>query len=134
MSYNVAKGERMATIALKGSELEVIFDSKYNAFNVKSDSDVTVALSPGKSKGDDGVMIARKDEPVFYPHMRSLNKVYITGEGEVTVFALNETVPVFKRGGKGGGDSVKSGVISLSGVYGKYTTGVAVENLTQEEL
>ncbi len=117
MDYKVVKGELMATITLDGNELEVIFDSHYNVFNVRSDNDVTVALSPGKSEGDDGVMMSRENDPVFYPHMRSLDRVYLKGNGTAVIFASNVAVPVFKKVQRGGGttiakDYVKDGLLA----------------------
>lgn len=96
MKKIIENGERVATITLDGSECEVVFSSNYSVFNVRSSGDVVVALESGKAKGDDGTMLCKSGEPVFYPHMRKLNKLYLTGSGEVTVFASNEPIPLFK--------------------------------------
>ena len=102
MEKIVESGERITTIVLDGTECAVKFASKYRVFCVKSDSDVTVSLASGKSAGDDGVMVCKAGESIMYPHMRQLDTVYITGSGNVTVYAGNEAVNPFKGGQKGG--------------------------------
>lgn len=96
MKKIIENGERVATITLDGSECEVVFSNNYSVFNVRSSGDVVVALESGKAKGDDGTMLCKSGEPVCYPHMREQNKLYLTGSGEVTVFASNEPIPLFK--------------------------------------
>ena len=102
MKKIIGGGNRTASIALDGSECEVIFGSRYNVFAVKSDSEVTVALESGKSKGDDGVMVCSAGGSIMYPHMRQLDRCYITGSGSVQIFASNEAVNPFKVRRKGG--------------------------------
>ena len=102
MKKIIGGGNRTASIVLDGGECEVIFGSRYNVFAVKSDSEVTVALESGKSKGDDGVMVCPAGESIMYPHMRGLDRCYITGAGNVQIFASNIAVNPFKKFGKGG--------------------------------
>lgn len=102
MEKIVSPGERVTTFTLDGTECAVKFASKYRVFCVKSDSDVTVSLASGKSAGDDGVMVCKAGESIMYPHMRQLDTVYITGSGNVTVYAGNEAVNPFKGDAKGG--------------------------------
>ena len=104
MKKIIGGGNRAASITLDGSECEVIFGSKYNVFAVKSDSEVTVALESGKSKGDDGVMVCSAGESIMYPHMRGLDRCYITGSGNVQIFSSNEAVNPFKVRLRGGDD------------------------------
>ena len=104
MKKIIGGGNRAASITLDGSECEVIFGSKYNVFAVKSDSEVTVALESGKSKGDDGVMVCPAGESIMYPHMRRIDRCYITGAGNVQIFASNTAVNPFKGRSKGGDD------------------------------
>lgn len=102
MKKAISGGNRTASIVLDGSECEVIFGSRYNVFSVRSDSEVTVALESGKVKGDDGVMTCPAGGSVMYPHMQQRNKCYITGSGNVQIFASNEVVNPFKKRSKGG--------------------------------
>lgn len=102
MKKIIGGGNRTASITLDGSECEIIFGSKYNVFAVRSDSEVTVALESGKIKGDDGVMVCPAGGSIMYPHMRQLDKCYITGSGNVQIFASNEAVNPFKGWSKGG--------------------------------
>lgn len=103
MKKIIGGGNRAASITLDGSECEVIFGSRYNVFAIRSDGEVTVALESGKVKGDDGVMICSAGESIMYPHMRGIDRCYITGSGNVQIFASNTAVNPFKGQAKGGG-------------------------------
>lgn len=95
MKRMIGNGNRTAVITLDGSECEVIFGNRYNVFSVKANSEVTVSLESGKSKGDDGVMVCSAGEGIMYAHMQMLDRLYITGSGEVHVFASHEAVYPF---------------------------------------
>lgn len=102
MQKIVENGDRTTTVTLDGGECEVIFSQRYNVFAVSADSDITVALKSGKAAGDDGTMVCKAGESIMYPHMAQLDRVYLTGSGEVRVFASNVAVNPFKVQAKGG--------------------------------
>ena len=114
MQEFIKNGNRTKNITLNGSECEVIFDSTYTVFSVKADSEVTVALESGKAAGDDGAMVCPAGESIMYPHMQRRDRLYITGSGNVSVFASNVVVNPFKKLAKGGDVKPKPGILPHS--------------------
>lgn len=102
MQKIVTKGDRTAQVTLDGGECEVVFDSRYNFFSVEADNDVVVSLKSGKTADDDGVMICKGGGAIKYDHMKSLDRVYVTGSGKVQVVASNTSVENFKKARRGG--------------------------------
>lgn len=115
MEKTVKSGERIAAVALDGSECAVKFSSKYTGFEIKNNSggDVIVSLEKGRSNGD-GVVTLGNGDVLNYMHGRKLDTVYLTGSGSVTVAAKNDGDPVFPVKGKGGGSGGGSGNASIT--------------------
>ncbi len=112
MEKIVKSGERVTHVTLDGTECAVRFSAEYRVFYVKSEgSEVLVSLRSGAVRGDDGTLICPSGGSVGYPHMRHVNTVYLTGTGDVTVFAGNEAdAAPFKSAAQGGGAASGSGV------------------------
>lgn len=140
MEKNVKSGERVTHITLDGTECAVHFSAEYRVFCVKSEStDILVSLKSGAIKGDDGTLICPSGGAVAYPHMRLLSTVYLTGSGDVTVFAGNEadTNP-FKSAAQGGGEISAGGeMLTMNGLQGGVPFSEVVvsgENIAGREL
>ncbi len=122
MEKIVKSGERVTHVTLDGTECAVRFSAEYRVFYVKSEgSEVLVSLRSGAVRGDDGTLICPSGGSVGYPHMRHVNTVYLTGTGDVTVFAGNEAdAAPFKSAAQGGGDDISASgnPVILSGLQG----------------
>lgn len=117
----VSNGENTATVNLDGSERKVTFSSRYNVFAVEAENDVVVALESGKTAGDDGTLLCKGGESIMYPHMQGLNKLYLTGSGNVQIFASNIAVNPFKKTSKGGDNGGSSGDSNYENVLKNYS-------------
>lgn len=101
--YNVKSGEQYAKITITDAET-VKFSDKWDVFGVKGD-DITVKLNSTDS-GDGVYNTDDTGGAVIIAHGRRLDTMYLTGTGDVIVWAGASAVDCpFKPGAKGGGDS-----------------------------
>lgn len=101
--YTVKSGEQYAKITITDAET-VKFSDKWDVFGVKGD-DITVKLN----STDNGDGVYNTDDTggaVIIAHGRRLDTMYLTGTGDVIVWAGASAVDCpFSKGGKGGGGS-----------------------------
>ena len=102
MQKIIGDGQRASgRFALDGTECEVIFSSPYRCFEVKNEGmgDVVISAESGKTASDSGVMVVSAQTSATYAHMRSgVDRVYITGSGNVQIVAKNEVSELFGGG------------------------------------
>ena len=105
-------------ITLTGTETEIKFPRNYPVFGVKGEN-ITVALTAGAVSNTRST--ADTDGVVMWAHKENIDTMYLTGTGDVIVWAGDrpEECP-FKIGGKGGG--------SDGSTHYKGTTTTALEN------
>ena len=105
-------------ITLAGTETEIKFPRNYPVFGVKGEN-ITVALTAGAVSNTRST--ADTDGVVMWAHKENIDTMYLTGTGDVIVWAGDraEECP-FKTGGKGGG--------SDGSTHYKGTTTTALEN------
>ncbi|MBQ7782403.1 MAG: hypothetical protein IJ368_00375 [Oscillospiraceae bacterium] len=109
MQKIIGDGQRASgRFALDGTECEVIFSSPFRCFEVKNEGmgDIVISAESGKTASDSGVMVVAAQTSATYAHMRSgVDRIYITGSGNVQVVAKNEVNELFGGGAvMGGGD------------------------------
>jgi hypothetical protein len=107
-------------ITLTGTETEIKFQRNYPVFGVKGEN-ITVALTAGAVS--DTRSTADTDGVVMWAHKENIDTMYLTGTGDVIVWAGDraEECP-FKTGGKGGGGG------SGGGCTYRGTTTTAISN------
>lgn len=99
--YNVAKGARYTKLTITGSQV-VKFSTKYNVFGVKGDN--IVASLTSDTEGDGVYSTADGDGSIIIAHYSNRDTLYLTGTGDVIVWAGNSPSDCpFKKTGKGGG-------------------------------
>ena len=110
--YVVSSAARYAKLTISGSET-VKFPRQFNVFGVKGDN-ITVSLTPNTT-GDGVYNTADGDGSILIAHYSNINTMYLTGSGDVIVWAGNnpDDCP-FKRGGKGGVNFLGTTTTALS--------------------
>ncbi len=114
MQKIIEDGQRASgRFALDGTECEVIFSSPFRCFEVKNEGmgDVVISAESGKTAADNGVVVIAAQTSATYAHMRSgVDRIYVTGSGNVQIIAKNEVSELFGggaiMGGGAGGDDI----------------------------
>ena len=100
-AYNVARGARYTKLTISESQV-VKFSTKYNVFGVKGDN-ITVSLTPD-AEGDGVYNTSDGDGSILIAHYSNCDTLYLTGTGDVIIWAGNNPADCpFKKTGKGGG-------------------------------
>ena len=110
--YTVRSGEQYAKITITDAET-VKFSDKWDVFGVKGD-DITVKLNSTDS-GDGVYNTDDTGGAVIIAHGRRLDTMYLTGTGDVIVWAGASAVDCpFKKKAKGGGESTDGLMFGLT--------------------
>ena len=111
--YNVKTGEKYAKITISGTET-VKFASRYNCFGVIG-KNIKMSLESGVFTGDGVLDTADFGGSAVNTHYRNLDTVYLSGSGDVIVWAGDSPLDCpFNIGGKGGGSGDSTHFIGIT--------------------